>query len=512
VNFAGGSIDCVDDAPNSRTVCTVTSTGGGDLTVQVDGVDIGTRPKLNIQSLFGIIFVPGDDPGNNRVNLGIQLDTSVINASHVQKNGANAMGTGGKIDMAASPGVDGFRPPDETECVATSNGFINWATNPLRLCAGDGTNSNQLAYLKDTARGMFTLKVNPANPSQVIVNETASASYPSSFRVGTTVYSFTAPGTVTRTGSTCSGAVLWYLADTGAITMGHNGLGCALAGAGVTVATPVDQYPPGSIPLGTMTLDSGVFSSSISELRTPLAAGPKILAGANVGVAYSADSVTISSTGGGSSVTPNAPYVTISGTNYLPFWFAATLPPTTGSWTAYNTGGEAFTQVGDTVVLAGSTTANTYRARGIVIGSTTTLVAAVAMTGNAAGGSLHRCGIGILRPSTGKQGWSNMLGGILLDGAAVNSERWDNYNTVAANTGGNTSAVNPSLVWFRFELTGGNVVQSYSNNGITYIPLGSPSQTDVLGGSATSTDAWAIGASGNGATGPTCTLMHWRAT
>jgi hypothetical protein len=132
------------------------------------------------------------------------------------------------------------------------------------------------------------------------VNGSASGSAPAIARVGSTTYTFTSAGTITLSGTACTGTVFLYLASaSGAISAGHNALSCTFAGSGVTIATPISAFPIDSIPLATLTITSGAWDTTITDRRAFLSMGKRFTAGSNIALTETADQLTIASTGSG---------------------------------------------------------------------------------------------------------------------------------------------------------------------------------------------------------------------
>lgn len=94
------------------------------------------------------------------------------------------------------------------------------------------------------------------------INSAATTGAPVNGRVGSQPYSFTAPATVTLSGTACTATQFWYIdGSSGALTMGHNASSCTYTGSGVTVATPIAAYPATAIPLWTTSTTSGAWDT-----------------------------------------------------------------------------------------------------------------------------------------------------------------------------------------------------------------------------------------------------------
>lgn len=221
--------------------------------------------------------------------------------------------------------------------------------------------------------------------------------------------------------------------------------------------------------------------------------------------------------GGGTSVAAAAPYVTIAGANYLPFGFAATLPPTSG-WTARNFSTATFTTsgLGGAIAITSTTTNNSLNIQGRAIGSTTTLIAVVAGVPIANGTSnVSRCGVGIQRPagSLGEISYGFRAATQTVPPIIGGGYRWTNPTTPNTGFTGSTGGMLASwpVTYFRVTLSGGNVAVAFSPTGIDWVDQSSDTQTNVLGGAATSTDEWIFYGAGDGTGTARCTLLSWSA-
>jgi hypothetical protein len=214
--------------------------------------------------------------------------------------------------------------------------------------------------------------------------------------------------------------------------------------------------------------------------------------------------------GGGSSTSVTSPYLTIGSANFIPLggFFAATLPPTSG-WNTYNTGGETFTTsgLGGAINLTSNSTSG-FRHRGRDIAGATTLTLAVAFSGLGNAGNYSGCGVSIHRP--GGVGALMSLGSAATALPLVSAF---SFNSSFSFTGsvGSAGTATPMHAIFRIQLTGGNVVMSFSQDaGLTYTTLYSATQTTVLGGSVASNDVWSFAVSGTTSNTASCTLLSWQ--
>jgi hypothetical protein len=155
--------------------------------------------------------------------------------------------------------------------------------------------------------------------SVMSINTSATTSAPVNGRIGSQPYSFTSGSAVTRSGTTCSATQYWYVASSGALTMGHNGSSCTYTSTGTTaivIATPITGFPVDSIPLWVSTTTTGVWDpvTGTADKRAFIAAQKTITAGTNVTVTETATNITIDATGGSSTFDVTAP------TNFFRRW------------------------------------------------------------------------------------------------------------------------------------------------------------------------------------------------
>lgn len=217
---------------------------------------------------------------------------------------------------------------------------------------------------------------------------------------------------------------------------------------------------------------------------------------------------------GGGSVTFSPPYMVSGGNSYLPFGFQATLPPTTG-WTATNLESGVFTTsgLGGAINLLSGTGHQSLSIEGQVIGSTTTLTAVIGIAGNVSNSNSKYCAVGILQGSN-----PNIYGPVLIGNGNATPLQLNVYKwSLPTNVGGPElpSASIPMIgpiIWMKVNISGGNVVTSYSNDGFaTSYQLISQTQSSLFGTSIVSTDRWGIFSDGDGTNTTSCTVYSWRA-
>jgi hypothetical protein len=219
--------------------------------------------------------------------------------------------------------------------------------------------------------------------------------------------------------------------------------------------------------------------------------------------------------GGGSSVTFNSPYMVVGGQNYLFGQYAATIPPTSGSWTL------ASTQAADAVEAAGaalrirmstgSTAINIYS---IPLGTSRTVTAVV--MGDPAFSGDASCFVGVGRAAAGSPGFwqsvDNRSGGVAptLLGVSLNPSPGFGFDNITVSNIGYAPGI-PQF--YRFRVTGGNVLTEKSGDyGLTWTTFNTRTETAVFGGAVANTDVWYFGGrQGTSGLASSCTLLSWRA-
>jgi len=187
---------------------------------------------------------------------------------------------------------------------------VSFAQVPIGTGTGTGGGSSSSSSGGATSlSGVTDFALTRTSGTVMTINGAASASAPVNARIGATVYSFTGSATVTLSGTACSAAQYWYVANDGAITMGHNASTCTYTGSGVTVATPITGYPTDSIPLWTTSTTTGAWDTLVGAMdkRSPNSKAPNFIAGTNVTLTEAAGSLTINASGGSSAFDVTTP-------------------------------------------------------------------------------------------------------------------------------------------------------------------------------------------------------------
>ncbi|MGA2118670.1 MAG: hypothetical protein ABSH56_28435 [Bryobacteraceae bacterium] len=129
-----------------------------------------------------------------------------------------------------------------------------------------------------------------------------SPSTPCIAGLGYSVYSFTAPATVTESG-TGNDTLYVYVNSAGTLIVGYSG-SAAPTCAGCAVAAGITGYPAGVAMIGRFTVSGGSIAASVSD-RASITGPPTLAAGSNVTLSTAGNVVTISSSGGGSASLPS---------------------------------------------------------------------------------------------------------------------------------------------------------------------------------------------------------------
>ena len=84
---------------------------------------------------------------------------------------------------------------------------------------------------------------------------------PCQIRTGATLFTMTAPVTLSLSGVSTSGTVFWYLSPSQALTAGHNSGATLTCSAGCTVVSGVTSFPPDATPLWQTTFTANVWDT-----------------------------------------------------------------------------------------------------------------------------------------------------------------------------------------------------------------------------------------------------------
>jgi hypothetical protein len=189
--------------------------------------------------------------------------------------------------------------PVAANALGTSGDCVEWGTVGLvdaGAPCGSGSGSGATMFQQ---MGDFALTYGGSSGT---IGAKCSPSTPCTAGLGYSVYSFTAPATITESG-TGSDTLYVYVNSAGTLTVGYSG-SIAPACAGCTVAAGITGYPAGVAMIGRFTVSGGSIAASVSD-RASITGPPTLAAGSNVTLSTAGNVVTISSSGGGSGSLPS---------------------------------------------------------------------------------------------------------------------------------------------------------------------------------------------------------------
>lgn len=135
------------------------------------------------------------------------------------------------------------------------------------------------------------LTAQQVSTTTVTVGGTCSIAAQCLVQIGSTVYGYGGAATVTLNSGT--GAVYLYVDVNGNITAGESAAGApSLTCTGCVLASPITQFPQGTVPLAIWSASGGAWVSGSSEAALQ-GGGPALIAGTNISLAQSGGSVTI---------------------------------------------------------------------------------------------------------------------------------------------------------------------------------------------------------------------------
>lgn len=213
---------------------------------------------------------------------------------------------------------------------------------------------------------------------------------------------------------------------------------------------------------------------------------------------------------GGTALQPAAPYDRIQAAYYLPFGYAAEMPPTVG-WTAVNFTGATFTTsgMGGAVQIQTpvSRTGESLSLQTRVIGGGTTLEAVLASAGLGVSADFGACGIGVQNAASSAayllmQQLQSVAGPLREAGYVSSTEQAFVGNTAVSGFG--------NVVFLKIAIVGSSIVSSYS-------PTGGPNSwmqinSRALGSSGmpATVDRWVFMGEASGSSPAICQLLSWR--
>jgi hypothetical protein len=141
-------------------------------------------------------------------------------------------------------------------CTASRDFYTD--TTGLNLYFCDAANTWKQASGGGASRLTDFLAVDTSATVQTIGGSCAVAA-PCQIRLGTQVFTMTAPVTATLSGTSSSGTVYWYLSSAQVLTAGHNSSATLTCSTGCTVATGITAFPADSVPLWQTTFTANVW-------------------------------------------------------------------------------------------------------------------------------------------------------------------------------------------------------------------------------------------------------------
>lgn len=240
-------------------------TASGDVSGTASGVTTLT-PALTVTGLRGTAL-PALSTGNLRYTGGAWVFDSTVYLSSMWGSGsrpvaANALGTSGN-------------------CVAWGSVGLVDAGAPCGSGSGGASMFQQLGDFQLTYSG-----------TGATVGALCSPSTPCLAAVGYNAYSFSAPATITESGSG-NDTLYVYVSGSGTLIVGYGG-STAPACGGCTVAAGITSYPAGVAAIGRLTVSGGSFAASVND-RASITGPPTLAAGSNVTISTAGNVTTINS-------------------------------------------------------------------------------------------------------------------------------------------------------------------------------------------------------------------------
>jgi len=127
-------------------------------------------------------------------------------------------------------------------------------TSPNTWSVMGGTSGAGIASLGDFA-------ATNTSPSVQQLGTSCSSVTPCEIRIGSVVFTMTAPVTLSLSGVSASGTVFWYLAPSQLLMAGHNSAATPACSLGCSVASGITSFPPDSTPLWQTTFTSNVWDA-----------------------------------------------------------------------------------------------------------------------------------------------------------------------------------------------------------------------------------------------------------
>lgn len=268
----------------------VASASGGSIVAHGSGIGAPSTPTgLRINTAVDFPAIPTDfDPRAEIIlstrTLAFEDTQSGSNRSYIQFRASTTVSNTTWI----LPTADGTNGQSLT---TLGNGQLTFAT----VSGGGGStstgsiNSSQLLDLTISRTGSTTL----------MIGNNCTVSTPCNVKIGDKVYSFTGGASTATIASGSTTAYVYIDPVSGALTVGY-GSGSTSCSAGCTATSGISSFPNSAFPVYTWTSTSGSWDSLGGTDKRAVYSTPKqFVAGANVTLTETADSLTIASSGSG---------------------------------------------------------------------------------------------------------------------------------------------------------------------------------------------------------------------
>jgi len=197
------------------------------------------------------------------------------------------------VDFSTMPFVRPFRTSTTlpTTCV-TGEMFFDTAA-PAGLNTYGCVSANTWALQgPGPVQGVAPIQVVLSSSTTLTIGAACSTTTPCLSRLGSLVYSVTAPITVSLQGG--SGLAYIYVSSIGSVTVGTSLTGPTLNCSGCQLQSAITQFPVDAIPLASWNATAGAWDSTGMVVSTAVSAGRNFTAGQNVTLLQSGSNVMIS--------------------------------------------------------------------------------------------------------------------------------------------------------------------------------------------------------------------------
>ena len=224
--------------------------------------------------LAALVIGPLVAPGQTKVDLGAQARD---------------------IDFSTMPFVRPFRTSTTLPATCVTGEMFFDTAAPAGLNTYGCVSANTWALQGPGAvQGVAPIQVVLSSSTTLTIGASCSTTTPCLSRLGSIVYSLTAPVTVTLQGG--SGLAYIYVSSIGSVTVGTSMTGPTLSCSGCQFQSSITQFPVDAIPLATWNATMGSWDSAGTIVSTTVSAGRTFTAGQNVTLVQAGSNVTISAT------------------------------------------------------------------------------------------------------------------------------------------------------------------------------------------------------------------------